>query len=196
MSKTTYIKLDRAIADNWIWSERPFSKGQAWIDLLLMANHKDHKLAYKGEVITCKRGEVNRSILYLAERWGWSREKVRNFLQTLERDGMATTKATTHRTTITIENYNKYQNDYTTNTTTNRQQTDSKPTANRQQADTYKNEKNGKNEKKSFIVSFNNNNTTEKLSPEGQTKWKHLREKRGGRNGNSNGTNNSATQGL
>ena len=175
MSKTTYIKLDRGIMSNWLWDERPFSKGQAWIDLLLMANHKDHKLVYKGEVITCKRGEVNRSIMQLADRWGWSREKVRNFLKTLENDGMATTKTTTHRTTISIVNYTLYQSEYTTKPTTkpttNRQQADSKPTTNRQQADTYNN---ANNAKKGCIRDNNN------LSPEGKAIWEALKSKRGG----------------
>lgn len=56
---------------------------------------------------------------------------------------MVVLKATTHRTTVTIENYAFYQD----LPTTNRQPTDSKPTASRQQADTYKKGKKGKKEK-------------------------------------------------
>ena len=122
-----WIKLDRKITEHFLWEDKPFSKGQAWIDLLLLANHKEHKVPYKGEIVTCKRGEVDRSILWLAKRWGWSRSKVRDFLHTLEADQMVVLKATTHRTTVTIENYAFYQD----LPTTNRQQTDSKPTASR-----------------------------------------------------------------
>lgn len=138
-----WIKLDRKITEHFLWRDKPFSKGQAWIDLLLLANHKDHKAPYKGEIVACKRGEVDRSISWLAERWGWSRSKARDFLHTLEADQMVVLKATTHRTTVTIENYAFYQD----LPTTNRQQTDSKPTASRQQADTYKKGKKGKKEK-------------------------------------------------
>ena len=122
-----WIKLDRKITEHFLWEDKPFSKGQAWIDLLLLANHKEHKVPYKGEIVTCRRGEVDRSISWLAKRWGWSRSKVRDFLHTLEADQMVVLKATTHRTTITVENYAFYQD----LPTTNRQQADSKPTASR-----------------------------------------------------------------
>lgn len=109
-----WILLERKITEHFLWDDKPFSQGQAWIDLLLLANHKDHKLPYKGEIITCKRGEVNRSISWLASRWGWSRKKTRSFLGLLEGDGMVATKVSTNRTTITIENYAFYQSHGTT----------------------------------------------------------------------------------
>lgn len=126
-----WIRIDRSILEHWVWKEEPFSKGQAWIDLLLLADKDNSKLPYKGEVIDLKRGDVNRSILWLSDRWGWSRDKTRNFLKTLESDGMVTIKATTHRTTITIVNYGKFQDVPTTKKSTNQ------PTS-RQQADTNK----------------------------------------------------------
>lgn len=103
-----WIKVDRQLQEHWLWEGR-FSKGQAWIDLLLLANHDDVKTVYKGEIIVCKRGDVNRSMLYLADRWGWSRKSVKHFLDLLEKDGMVTTKVTTNRTIITLKNWEKYQ---------------------------------------------------------------------------------------
>lgn len=121
-----WIPVYRQIQENWMWKEKPFSKGQAWIDLIMLANYEDKKMPYKGEVITCERGTVNLSISFLADRWGWSRKKTKTFLNLLESDGMVTTKATTHRTVITIENYAIY-NDVptakdTTEVSTNAQQ--------------------------------------------------------------------------
>lgn len=133
--KKGWFPIYREIENHWMWSEKPFSKGQAWIDLIMLANYEDKKVPYKGKIITCERGVVNLSISYIAERWGWSRDKTRKFLKLLESDGMVTVKATTHRTTITIENYAIY-NDVPT---TKRQQTDNKPTTNRQQTDTTNN---------------------------------------------------------
>ena len=137
-----WIKLNRQIQEHWLWQDTPFNYATAWIDLLLLANWEDKKTPYKGKVVVCKRGDVNLSYLFLAERWGWSRWKVKNFLTLLESDGMVTTSATTHRTTITIVNYDKFQilptTDSTTNCTTNRQQTI-------QQADITKKEKKYKN---------------------------------------------------
>ena len=127
-----WIKLNRQIQDHWLWKDEPFTYGTAWIDLLLLANYEDKKMPYKGEIIICKRGDVNLSYSALADRWKWSRWKVKSFITLLVSDGMVTTNATTHRTTITIVNYDKFQllpsTDCITDQPTNRQQTDSKPT--------------------------------------------------------------------
>lgn len=112
--KQGWISVHRQLEDHWLWEDKPYAKGQAWIDLLMLANHKDRKIPYKGEIITCKSGDVNRSILELSKRWGWSRDKTRKFLNLLESDGMVTVKATRHRTTITIENYEFYRYEPTT----------------------------------------------------------------------------------
>lgn len=103
--KQGWVPVKRQIQEHWLWKDKPFSQGQAWIDLIMLANYEDKKMPYKGEIITCERGTVNLSISYLANRWGWSRHKARNFLNLLESDGMVTVKATTNRTTITVENY-------------------------------------------------------------------------------------------
>ncbi len=136
-----WIKLNRSIEDNFLWTDYKFSEGQAFIDLLLLANHEDKKTAYKGEIIVCEKGTVNRSISSLAKRWKWSRDKARRFLELLESDNMIKVNATTNRTTITIVNYGVYQDSPTTNKATNRQRVS-------QRADTNKNNKNDKNDKK------------------------------------------------
>lgn len=134
-----FFKVDRQIFDHWLWEDKPFSKGQAWVDLIGLANYEDGKTPYQGKVITCKRGTIYRSISYLAERWGWSRDKTRSFLKLLESDGMVTIKATTHQTTITLVNYGKFQDKPTTDSPTNRQQTDSKPDKERRRIKNNKN---------------------------------------------------------
>lgn len=124
--KQGWVPVKRQIQEHWLWKDKPFSQGQAWIDLIMLANYEDKNMPYKGEIITCERGTVNLSISYLANRWGWSRDKTRRFLKLLESDGMVTVIATTHRTTITLENYSIY-NDVPT---TKRQQADSSKTRN------------------------------------------------------------------
>lgn len=104
-----WVSIHRKIQDNWLWKEKPFSKGQAWIDLLLLANHKEEKFSYKDKVITGKRGVVYRSILWLSERWGWDRRTTKKFLMQLKSDNMVSFSCTTQGTTITIENYSFYQ---------------------------------------------------------------------------------------
>lgn len=112
--KTSYFRIDRGIQNHWLWEDKPFSRGQAWIDLILMATHTDKKTLYRGSLISRKRGEVYTSIEFLANRWGWSKNKVKRFLRTLEGEQMITTKGSTNGTTLTIEKYAFYQSSYTT----------------------------------------------------------------------------------
>lgn len=89
-----WISIHRKIFDNWLWEEKPFSKGQAWIDLLLMANSSDRKFLLGNELIEVERGSKITSLRKLSERWGWSVKKVNNFLKLLESDGMLVAKET------------------------------------------------------------------------------------------------------
>lgn len=104
-----WIKLSRAMSDNWLWQEKPFSKGQAWVDLLLFANHKPAKILLKGQMIDMARGQQARSEVTLAESWGWSRGKVRRFLKTLENDSMIVQQTSNATSIITICNYSTFQ---------------------------------------------------------------------------------------
>lgn len=113
-----FFKIDRDLLSHYLWKDTPFSKGQAWIDLIGMACYKDTTDMYNGQIIHCKRGNVYKTFSYLSRRWGWSRKKVTSFIRALERDEMVATKVTTHGTTITIVNYDKFQGQGTTNGTT------------------------------------------------------------------------------
>lgn len=129
-----WIKLSRKIQESAFWDEKPFSKSIAWVDLLLLANYEDKKAFLNGQLVICRRGDVNLSIKELAERWGWSRHKVSDFLNLLEQDMMVTQKRTSKRTVITIVNYDKYQCDDS--------QKDIKRTSEGHQKDTTKKVKN------------------------------------------------------
>lgn len=112
-----YIYLEKQIQDHWTYQDKPFNKSMAWIDLLLLADYQDHVSNWRGKPTEFKRGDVNRSITFLAERWGWSRDKTRRFLRVLESDGMLAINATSNRTTLTIVNYGFYQRRNTTDNT-------------------------------------------------------------------------------
>lgn len=114
-----YIKLHRSILDNTIFKCKPFSKGQAWITLLLLTNHKEGYINVKnGELIKIERGECGYSELALADLFGWSRGKVKRFLELLKSEKMIHQKTVANRTIISIINYDNYQND-TVNSTVN-----------------------------------------------------------------------------
>ena len=104
-----YILLHKRIQDNWLWSDKPFSKAHAWIDLLLMANYTCNDIMSKGAVIHIERGQVFRSIKCLSERWGWSIKKTKGFIKVLEKQNMVSVKGLPQGTLITIEKYDSYQ---------------------------------------------------------------------------------------
>lgn len=106
-----WIKLHKQIQECILWSDKPFSKGQAWIDLLMLANFKDGDVLSKGSVVHIKRGQVFRTQQYLGDRWGWSIKKVRNFLKFLEGQEMVTLKGIAQGMLITIEKYAFYQSE-------------------------------------------------------------------------------------
>lgn len=141
MKHMGYISVYRSIWNHWLWEEKPFAKGQAWIDLLLLANYKDEKFGYKDQVIEGKRGTIYRSITYLADRWGWGRDKTKRFLTQLESDGMVEVQTSTHRTTIFIRNYQYFQDfgmfPSATNEEAFRHPVDSKSSSSRRQVGTY-----------------------------------------------------------
>lgn len=114
-----WISIHRKIQDDWLWEEKPFSKGQAWIDLLLMVNHDDNTIIFDGKPMQISRGCCITSMQKLCDRWGWSNTKVKNFLKILEKDEKILLKIAPRKATaLTIVNYSKYQDtDISKNTT-------------------------------------------------------------------------------
>lgn len=106
-----WISIHRKIQDNLIWEDKPFSRGQAWIDLLLLANHEDRQVLFNGNAIQVKRGEKITSLRQLSDRWGWSRGKTKKFLNLLKDENMIEFKTDHQKTTYKIVNYNVYQNE-------------------------------------------------------------------------------------
>lgn len=142
MEDQGWIKLHRKLNESELWLLEPFTKGQAWVDLILNANHKDGSMDVRGNIVTIKRGQIGWSELTMASRWRWSRDKVRRFLRWLKTRQQIEQQTVFKITSIiTIINYDQYQGDTTNKTTddtTDRQQKDNRRYTN-------KNEKNEKN---------------------------------------------------
>lgn len=102
-----WIKLHRSIRKNWIWSDA--KKLKWWLDLLMMANHKDNKILIGNELLLIKRGSLHTSIINLSTRWDADKKTVKKFLTLLEKDNMITLNSSSIGTTIHISNYNGYQ---------------------------------------------------------------------------------------
>lgn len=109
-----YILLWRDIQNNDLWTSEPFSKGQAWVDLLMMASYKEKSVVIGNKIINGEVGSVITSELSLAERWHWNRKRVRRFLALLEDLEMIEKSSYNRGTTLLIKNYEKYQQRGTT----------------------------------------------------------------------------------
>lgn len=110
MCKGDYIKLNRKIRSNNVWTFDKVNYAQAWVDLIMLANYKENFIKTRnGVAIKINRGECGCSILALSNMWNWSRQKVRTFLARLEEWGMIKTRQESKHTIIEILNYEKYQ---------------------------------------------------------------------------------------
>lgn len=120
---TWRIKLHRSSQDNELYFSEPFTRWQARQDLILFANHADWSIVVRGNIIQLKRGQNWYSEETLAKRWKWSRGKVRRYLKYLETIQQIEQQKSSVKSTITIINYNKFQWNSTTDSTTDGHQT-------------------------------------------------------------------------
>ena len=122
-----WISLHRKILENPILNRsRVYSNFEAWIWLLLKANHKDNKFMLGTELVNVKKGSMITSQKKLCRQFRWGSTKLRNFLKVLQKDEMLLLKTNTQSTHITICNYDSYQDSQTANKnqTTHAQHTD------------------------------------------------------------------------
>lgn len=143
-----WIKLHRKIFENVYYFSEEFTRSQAWVDMILLANHRPNMFFQRGIKVVVQRGEIGWSVEKLAVRWKWSRGKVERFLKELETSGQIVRQKTNITTLISIVNYDTYQDDSNADDTA-----DSKPNSKAdghqtvKQTDTNKNDKKEKNDK-------------------------------------------------
>ena len=159
-----WIRLYRSVQDNWVWKgDEPFDRRSAWIDILLNTNHKTKKIVVGNQLIVVEAGSFITSEVKLSEAWGWSRKKVRNFLELLAADQMIEKKSDNKKTIITVLNWSEFQSIHESNLPEKEQgysETESQSTGFREhqrningtstehQRNTNKNDKNNNNIKK------------------------------------------------
>ena len=79
-------------------------RGHAW----MVANHEDREARWRGVPVPVKRGQRAHSTTGLAERWHWSRPKVRAFLDELREMCKITFKMDNVATVITVLDYEMF----------------------------------------------------------------------------------------
>lgn len=147
-----WIKLHRQIMDNPLYFDKPFCRGMAFIDLLLLANHDEKEIFFNGSIITVNRGSFITSYEKLSDRWGWSTTKIRKFFIELKKQNAITTESDEKKTVVSLVNYSVYQG---SEHTENIQKTYKEHTEVIQK-NTNKNVKNDNNEKNDIYTSDQN----------------------------------------
>lgn len=130
-----WIKLHRQIIENEFYFSEKFTKVQAWIDLLLLATHKERTVCIRGIEIILKPGQLCYSQKSLAARWNWNVKTVERYLNSLKKREMVDTRKTNITTIISIKKWFLYQTDGEQNTYQKGEQKDTK-------TETNKNDKN------------------------------------------------------
>ena len=106
-----YFAVWRKIEDHEFYKEkRVFSKYEAWLDILMQAQHdEDVKDVVIGmRVLKCNYGESLKSVRTWGTRWSWGEARVKRFLKLLEKMNQIRCKNETVTTRISILNYCQY----------------------------------------------------------------------------------------
>jgi DNA replication protein DnaD len=160
-----YISLHRKVMKNFLFREkRVFSRFEAWIYILMNANHTDSKILLGNQLIEVKKGSFITSEIKLMDEFSWSKSKVRSFLILLESQSMIKKNTDTKKTTLTIVKYSDYQDLQTTK----KPRKDHKRTAEELQKDTNNNDNNYNNDNNEEL----NNNTSILLFNNRKNKFK------------------------
>jgi len=154
-----WISLHRKIQECEIWANsQPFDMRSAWVDLLLLANHRDVDMIFDYTPLTVKRGQYLTSVRKLGARWSWSNKRTLKYLRLLESLNMITRESNAKRTLITIVKYEVYQDTRNAEVNTNEHtEVNTEETQGKRRGITNNNDNNDNNDNKKnkYPSSFN-----------------------------------------
>ncbi|HBA53180.1 MAG TPA: hypothetical protein DCZ04_01635 [Syntrophorhabdus aromaticivorans] len=102
MESRGFVKLHRTFTESKLWLAEPFTRGQAWLDLIALANHRTRHIRVSGILTKVERGAVAYSERTLANRWQWSRGKLRRFFNELKEKAAITRKTVPETVPATV----------------------------------------------------------------------------------------------
>ena len=76
-------KIPRGIRKHKSWRKKPFSAGQALVELFMDITFKRSRIL---EGVKLREGQLFVKKKELAKRWGWTVKRVKRFLRSLEKD--------------------------------------------------------------------------------------------------------------
>ena len=106
---SNFLQLSRDIQNTPYYKDKPFNRGAALLDLMMLTQHTEFQEYKRGELVTYKRGHCYHPIEEFATRWGWDRRKVRRFLEQMEKNGEITVHTSKRGTHIVMHKYDEWQ---------------------------------------------------------------------------------------
>ena len=105
-----FLQLSRDIMRTPYYRDKPFNRGAALIDLMLLTQYEDVDEIKNGQMIKYKRGHIYHSIEELRKRWGWKdNRRVKRFLDMLQDHGHITYTTSNRGTEIVMLHYEEWQ---------------------------------------------------------------------------------------
>lgn len=106
-----FLPLPRDFFTQFLWDEkRSFSKAEAYLDLLQFAAFAPSERFVSGKLIELDEGECIASVRFLAERWGWGKDKAAQFLQLLDTRRITRRETRQGETVVILCRYKDWRN--------------------------------------------------------------------------------------
>jgi hypothetical protein len=106
-----WCKFERGWLDSEMFEGAPYDERSAWAWMIGEANWEDGFKGINGQRIALKRGQFTASIRFMADKFGWSTNRVLRFIQILKKWHSVETATETGQTIVTVVNYSKYQDE-------------------------------------------------------------------------------------
>ena len=104
--KEGYIQIPRQRFEEPFWQEKKeYDRFDALLDLMRRANYVPGRIVVNNRYVDLQVGELAASLRYLASQWGWSVNRVRNYLDLLRSDTTIDTRTEQGITVIKLRDY-------------------------------------------------------------------------------------------
>ncbi len=109
-----WVKIHRKIWENPFFTRsRVYSNLEAFLWMIMRANHKDGQFFIGTQIVNVKRGQLITSQKKMCNKFKWSNSKLRNYLKVAQKASMIKVETTSKTTCITIIKYDTYQDSHT-----------------------------------------------------------------------------------
>ncbi len=146
---TGWVKLHRKILNSSVFQNEKLLKTFIWC--LMKASHKEYEFLHGRQKVTLKPGQFITGRKRAGEELDMPPSTAWFYLNLLKADSTLDIKSTNKYSLITLTNWAIYQSDNDVIDSNLDSKVDNKRTTNGQQTDTYKNDKNVKNDKEDLI---------------------------------------------